>query len=321
MPPDIASETVSIDGPVRLQGTLTFPGSPPSPPPFPGLLFLPGSGPLDRDENAPHLPIAAFRLLAQAITAGLGFVTLRYDKRGTGQSEGDFLSTGLWDLVDDAERAAAFLRRHPAVDPRRIVILGHSEGAMLAPAVHARQPVQGIVFLAGAARPLRDIIVWQGEALFGELEAMPGLRGHLVRWLRLPQRARREMLQTHERMAKADAAVIRVRGQRVNAKWLREHFEYNVADLLPQVTCPALVIAGGRDIQVPPEQAAEIARLVAGPVEHHVIPDMNHLLRQDRARTTMLTMRADYRQMVTLPLHPRLVELVTNWLGAIFSAQ
>lgn len=319
--PSIAMEAVAIDGPVRLSGTLTRPEpAQAGGRPLPGVLFLAGSGPVDRDENAPGLPIAAFRLLAEVITP-LGFVTLRYDKRGIGESEGDFLKAGLWDLVDDAERALAFLRRHPAVDPERIVILGHSEGAMLAPAVHLRRPVQGLILLSGAARSLREIITWQGEALFRELERMPGLKGHLVRLLRIPQRARREMSRTHERIVASTGSVLRVRGQRVNAKWLREHFEYDVADDLARVDCPALVITGGKDLQVPPEEAEEIARLVAGPVEHHLISDMNHVLRQDRARTTMLTLRADYRQMVVLPLHPDLVALVTAWLSALFNTK
>jgi hypothetical protein len=314
-------ELVTIEGDPVLRGTLSVPASVPTPVPgtepapkrVPGVLFLAGSGVIDRDENAPGLRMGIFKELSEAISR-FGPATLRYDKRGVGKSQGDFLSAGLWDLVDDAERALDHLRGHPAVDPDRIVVLGHSEGATLAAMLNARRPVQGLILIAGAARSLREIILWQGEALFGELGQLGGPRGFIVRLLRVPQRGRREMTRTHEAIVRSEKPVMRIRGQPLNAKWLREHFAYDVREALAKVTCPVLVVAGSRDIQVPPEEAERIAALVEGPVKCRVIEDMNHILRLDRTRPTMLGLQGHYKAMIALPLHPELLKTLSHWL-------
>ena len=93
-------------GTQELAGTLTVPDGPG---PHPGALIVPGSGPVDRDSNHAKLPIGVTRELAEAL-AGTGFATLRYDKRGVGESPGNWLAAGLGDNIDDASAALAALR-------------------------------------------------------------------------------------------------------------------------------------------------------------------------------------------------------------------
>jgi alpha-beta hydrolase superfamily lysophospholipase len=160
-------------GEITLSGTLTVPDPAPQAAGerrFPAVLLLPSLLPRDRDgrlDRRRHpgwfLPSrrAEAGVLARlaAALAGHGVASLRYDKRGCGRSGGEWSEAGLFTLVDDARDAVAVLRGHPTVDPTRIGLVGHGEGAWLALSVAAADPAIGPLTLIGApARGLRDIL-------------------------------------------------------------------------------------------------------------------------------------------------------------------
>ena len=82
---------------LALSGTVTLPDLEGT---YPGVVLIPGSGQVDRNENAKKLAINAFREIA-AVLATKGIASLRYDKRGVGQSQGDFWKAGFYDNIDD----------------------------------------------------------------------------------------------------------------------------------------------------------------------------------------------------------------------------
>jgi hypothetical protein len=159
-------------GEATLAGTLTIPDERPGTADgrWPAALLLPSLLPRDRDGNldrerhegwfAPERTSGAgvlARLAAALATRGVA--SLRYDKRGCGRSDGEWSTTGLFTLVDDARDALAVLRGHDAVDPTRVGIVGHGEGAWLALSVAAADPGIGPLTLVGApARGLRDVL-------------------------------------------------------------------------------------------------------------------------------------------------------------------
>ena len=104
---------------VRLAGTLTLP---PGRGPFPAAVLIAGSGPHGRDEEV--FGHKLFLVLADHLTRS-GIAVLRYDKRGLGGSSGDYRGATSADFAADAEAAAAYLRRRPEIDPRRIGLIGH----------------------------------------------------------------------------------------------------------------------------------------------------------------------------------------------------
>jgi hypothetical protein len=135
--------------------------------PFPAVVLVHGSGPQDRDEtigaNRPFLDIA--RALAAR-----GIAVLRYEKR-THAHPGEFAGRDFSvddETTDDAVAAIAMLRTQPGIDPSRVFVLGHSQGAMLAPRVAARSgQTAGIVMLAAPARRLLDLLPEQNRYLVG----------------------------------------------------------------------------------------------------------------------------------------------------------
>jgi len=148
------------DGPSAVPGTLTIPRRADSTP-VPGVVLLSGSGPNDRDEtigrNKP------FKDLAWGL-ATAGIATARFDK--VTRAHPDLVAENpRFTLTDEyvpaAVAAIGLLRGHPAVNPDRVFVAGHSEGGTAAPRVAARAPVAGLVILAGGAQPLHQAMLRQ----------------------------------------------------------------------------------------------------------------------------------------------------------------
>ncbi|MGN7398600.1 alpha/beta hydrolase family protein [Cytobacillus praedii] len=305
------TDEVVIQATYPLSGTLTIPID--SNPAFPAILIISGSGKGDRDGNLKKMKMNIYKDLADFLTLK-GFVTLRYDKRGTSKSGGNFLETGLTDLIDDAVECIKFLRSHPKVDNNKIIILGHSEGALIAPAVFKKISVSGLILLAGAAEPSKELLPRQNELAYAELNRKTGIKGWLIRTFKITEKARKQNSKIINKIIHSDKEVMRLKGVKLNAKWLREIYAYNVCEYLAEVTCPVLAITGEKDIQVPPEHAKLMAEMVKGEAEWHTIPDMNHIFRKYEGQHTMLGLLKEYKTQINQPIDKELLDRLSTWL-------
>ncbi|QNA87780.1 alpha/beta fold hydrolase [Massilia sp. Dwa41.01b] len=129
---------------VKLAGTFTVPQGKG---PFPAVVLVHGSGPLDRDSEV--FGHKLFLVLADHLSRQ-GIAVLRYDKRGIGKSTGTLRESTTLDLADDAGAAVRFLRTRPEVDSARIGVVGHSEGGLIAPLIASRDPALGFVVMLAA---------------------------------------------------------------------------------------------------------------------------------------------------------------------------
>jgi pimeloyl-ACP methyl ester carboxylesterase len=287
---------------LTLAGTLLLPGAEAR---YPVVLLIPGSGPLDRDENYKKLPINALREIAVHL-AGQGIASFRYDKRGVGASQGDYFETGFYDLVSDAAAALAWLRAQDQVQPEKVFLLGHSEGSGIAMRLAGTgADVAGIVLLGGWARKSEEMLLWQAD------QVVPGMRG-FNKWLIgvLHIDIRKAQLKQFEKIKRSKKNVYRQLTVKVNAKWLREFLGYDPAEELRKIRVPVLAITGSKDIQVNPADLDRMAQLVQGEFESHQLPDLTHMLRTDSGQPTINT----YAEQVRRPVDPRLLELVSEWL-------
>lgn len=143
---------------VKLAATLTLPEGKG---PFPAVVLITGSGPQDRDETVmEHKP---FLILADHLTRK-GVAVLRADDRGVGKSTGDFAGATTLDFMEDALAGVAYLRTRPEIDTKRIGLIGHSEGGLIAPmAAVKNKDVAFIVMLAGPGLPGSDILAMQSD--------------------------------------------------------------------------------------------------------------------------------------------------------------
>ncbi|MDI6101865.1 alpha/beta fold hydrolase [Actinoplanes sp. NEAU-A12] len=289
-------------GPHRLVGTVTRPlrdGA------VPAVLIVGGSGPLDRDGNHKRARLDISRQIATALRDA-GLASLRYDKRGVGDSDGSFLATGMHDNADDVRAALTALREQPGTDLDRVFLLGHSEGAILATAVLASgSSAAGAILLSPTARPGSGVLRWQAEKVAADL---PTPVRTLLRLFRVDLTAK--IARNHARLMATTEDVARLGGVRVNARWFREFMTYDPTGDLTRLTIPTLAVAGGKDLQAPPQDLHTIAALLGDRVETLLIDDLSHILRSQPATPTMRT----YRRDLTRPVDRRVLTAVIDWI-------
>jgi pimeloyl-ACP methyl ester carboxylesterase len=145
---------------VTLSGTLSMPKEKGS---FPAVILVSGSGPQDRDEALlGHKP---FLVLADYLTRQ-GFAVLRYDDRGFGKSTGNFSTSNSSDFARDAYAAVQYLKTRKEINKKKIGVIGHSEGGMIATKLAAAyKDVAFIVLLAGPGMSGDQILLQQQEVI------------------------------------------------------------------------------------------------------------------------------------------------------------
>jgi len=147
-----------------LSGTLTRPRGTGAR--VPVVVTITGSGPQDRDGRLAGINgYRPFRALADTL-GRRGVAVLRFDERGVGGSTGTYAGATTQDFAADVRAALAWLRTRPDVDPRRLALLGHSEGGIVAPMVAATDSVAAVV-LTGVALAAGGLPVPAMAALLG----------------------------------------------------------------------------------------------------------------------------------------------------------
>jgi alpha-beta hydrolase superfamily lysophospholipase len=295
-PADAYGETeVEVDGGLApLKGTLCRPDGDAT---APVVLILPGSGPTDRNGNAPTgLATDAYKLLAHAL-ADNGFASLRIDKRAIAASAKAALreeDLRFKTYVDDTLLWTAFLKRQPRLS--KIFLLGHSEGALIGLIAVQRQDYAGYISLAGVG-------FRAGDTLRRQLKQS------------LPVALYEEALRTIGELeaGRTVAAVSPELGPLFRPSvqpYLISWFKLDPAVEIAKLKLPVLIVQGTTDIQVGVEDARALA--AAKPDAKLVLIDgMNHILRAapaDRAANV-----ATYTQPA-LPLKPELVPALVSFI-------
>jgi len=260
-----------------LPGTLAMPAAAG---PVPALVLVHGSGPNDRDETlGPNKP---FRDLAWGL-ASRKIAVLRYEKRTRRHRKEMAAETGLtvWaETVEDALLAAELLRKTPGVDPRRVFVLGHSLGGMLVPRIAAKDArIAGFVILAGATRPIEEMILQQSRyvcGLDGRIDERE--KAGLDRLERIVEKIRDPKLTAESGGALLGAGP---------AYWL-DLRGYRPAEEAKRVRRPILVLQGHRDYQVTVVDFATWKLALAGrkDVRFRLYGDLNHLFIAGRGKST-----------------------------------
>jgi pimeloyl-ACP methyl ester carboxylesterase len=242
-----------LDG-ITIDATLT---RPPTPGPFPAVVFVAGSGPTDRNWNTPLLPGSngSAALLAHMLTAN-DFVTLRYDKRASGlhaQENVQRLAGNISMHGHAAELAGAIalLAKRPDVDPTHIFVLGNSEGCIHALNYELQAPAyacKGLILTAAPARPISAVARSQVTA---QLAAVPEGDTLLAAFdAAMQEFAAGRPVPLDERFPEGIRMLILGLTSPVNQPFARELWVTDAAALLERITVPVLIVIGKQDIQV-----------------------------------------------------------------------
>lgn len=303
-------EEVFIQGESTIAATMTTPHDGQSP--FPAIILIGGTGGLDRDGNGTGFKSNLYKDLAEWLTTQ-GFVTLRFDKRGIGKSGGDRNTVGLSGLVDDV---ATMIRYLKSVS-QDILLLGHSEGCIVATLAAERESVSGLILLSGAGAALKTSMQEQAHFLLDEVKRTKGIKGKLLRLSLNEKSVIGKQKKLFERVTATDQDTMRIQLMKFPAKWLREHLAYtdeSLRDCLVQLNVPTLALTGDRDVQTDVHHLDELDALHAEHIVVQKIRNMDHMLKHFDGEMSILDVKKQYRAQLKEQLHPELQHQLHEWL-------
>ena len=314
---------------IQLAGTLSLPKKEGK---FPAVILISGSGQQNRDsEIFGHKP---FLIIADYLTRN-GIAVLRYDDRGVGESKGDPTLSTSADFANDANAAIAFLKTRKEINAKKIGIIGHSEGGMIAPMLAADDKnIAFLVLLAGTG-VTGDVLLVDQNYEIGKLKGMTeeqlqaakitnqniyniikaegnlaevkkNLTAHFqISVDKIPEKERPSKKEIDENLA-----------QEVNAittPWLRYFISYNPKENLKKVKCPVLVLNGEKDIQVTAKlntEGIENSLKEGGNknVEVKIFSGLNHLFQHCKTCTV-----EEYSQLEET-FSPEVLKMMTDWI-------
>lgn len=290
----LLTQTLNLDtGHGVLQGTLLLPKSER---PLPVALLIAGSGPTDRNGNNPAGHNDSLKRLAQGL-ARQGVASLRYDKRGVGASLAaapDERDLSVEAYVSDALAWSERLKGDPRFG--ELILVGHSEGALIASLAAPRSGAAALISIAGSGRPIDAVL---REQLQGRLPpALLATSHYLIDELKAGR--------THADIPEPLQVLFRPSVQ----PYLISLFAYDPAEAFAAVNVPALIVQGRHDIQVGIDDAEALHRAKPD-AELALIDGMNHVLRIVPASAAQLASYDD----PDLPLARGLLERIQRFLN------
>ena len=305
----------------ELAGTLSLPNGKA---PFPTILLITSAGGQNRDQVVDGVPM--FRLIADHLTK-IGFAVLRMDDRGVGGSTGG----SVWDSTTankaiDMEACIKFLKTVPEIDTKRIGLIGHSEGAIVAPMVALKMPEIRFAVLLGSPGVSGEEI-WNRQQ---DNEARKRTTNETV--LKAVETQRRKMIDFIKNGKSDDDTFYKIGHDYFAAfqmpetaitlelidenfgilrkNWFSFFFAHNASENLRKLRIPTLLVAGSADEQIALDQ--NLPHLVSSLIDARnsdftvvVLPRQNHffLVSEDLSNPT----KAE--------LSPTLLEVMTQWLS------
>ena len=271
----------------------------------PAVVLVANAGPLDRDGTVAGIPILS--QLAGAL-AQQGFLVVRYDKRAVGQSGGRSETVTQRDYADDLIAIVKWLDRRDDVDPRRIAVVGHSEGGMIAMLAGAREKKIGsLVLLATSGMSGADLILEQQQRELVHLKLSEAEKAQRV--------ALQKQIQTAVVSGTGWESLSEDVRKQADTPWFRSLLLFDPAAVMPKLKQPILVIQGDLDTVVEPQNAEKLGELArarkkgAGPVEVVHVPGLNHIL------VPAVTGRVqEYPELKQKAISPEVAETIAAWL-------
>jgi pimeloyl-ACP methyl ester carboxylesterase len=288
----------------NLGATLTLPKvADAAAPRLPAVILLAGMAAPDREGVAPGVPVLG--QLAGAL-AEAGFIAVRYDRRGSGQSGGRSESATLSDYAEDLRTVFRWLTARKDVDPRRIAVVGHGEGAWIGMLMASRENrVGAVVTLSSAASSGADLTLEQQQLQLGEAKPSDADRESKV--------ALQKQIQSAVLSGKGwDDLPPGVRRD-ADTPWFQSLLQFDPAKVVADIDSPILIVHGELDREVPVAHAERLAAIAqkgdADSVELVTVRGVNH-----RLLAAFTGEVSEYATLTERTISKDVAATVTGWL-------
>lgn len=314
---------------VKLAATLTLPqGSGP----FPAAILITGSGAQNRNEEIMgHRP---FLVLADHLTRN-GIAVLRADDRGVGGSTGNIADSTSENFAYDALAGIEFLKSRKGVDAKRIGLIGHSEGGIIAPlAASLSKDVAFIVMMAGTGLTGEEILYLQGalisramgvseekikentdlqKKIFSVLKSQKDETSVKKELSYLFEESYQKMTEEEKKAITDKNKYLEEQFKSLLSPWFRFFLTYDPKSALSKVTCPVLALNGEKDLQVPPQENLSVIEQTLKQsgnrdVTAQLLPGLNHLFQKSATGAV-----SEYAQ-IPETINPVALAAISDWI-------
>ncbi|HSK10764.1 MAG TPA: alpha/beta fold hydrolase [Vicinamibacterales bacterium] len=277
---------------------------------LPAVILVGGVGASDRDEVHEGIPV--FGQLASAL-ADAGFIVVRYDRRGIGQSGGRAETAVLGDYAEDVRSVVRFLRKRRDVDRNRVAVLGYDQGGSIAMTAARRDgDIKAMVLAATPGVPGRELVLEQQREALAQMN--------------LPDEERQKRIEMQRQIndavltGKGWAGVPPALRKQAETPWFQSTLAFDPAEFMSRVRQPVLIVHGALDRQLGTHHAETLASLARGRkgeagerTDLVIVPGANHQLAPSGDKPAG-TAPADQQ------ISPEVVSAITGWLGRALPA-
>ena len=277
-------------------------------------MLISGTGSLDRDGNSMFLKTNLYKDLSDMFVE-LGFVCIRYDKRGTHESKVKNLNFGLSDLVNDAATIIKNVKKLDYVDNEKIVICGHSEGAMIATLLTQKENLKGIILLGGACMGLKEASLYQNYLVLEQVKDMKGILGWYLRKTLKSDKIEEQVSEPFDIAEKTQKDKFFYKGSILPTKYLREHHKLTdkeYIELLKSYKGKILAITGKSDVQADYRKLQSIESLENATI--FTPEELNHMLRDIEDKPNIMNIKKEYKKSFKKEISPKLKRIIKDWV-------
>ena len=296
---NMIEERVFIDGENKIGATISRPDDKKRP----LVLLIMGTGKLDRDGNMKGFKTDLYKNMSDMFV-NMGYVCIRYDKRGTHESGGKFKTAGLSDLVNDSARVIEYAKGLSYVDENRIIVCGHSEGSMIATLLTKQIKLERIILLGGACMCLKSAMEYQNFAVLNEFKNKKGLLAWFINKTMSKEKVKKQLNALYKKAKNAKKDTFFFKGAFLPAKWMREHGEFTDEDyikMIEEYNGKVLAITGQADLQADYTYLDKIAEFEN--VSTYAPERVNHILKEIDDNNSLLTVQKQYKRLAKDPIH------------------
>lgn len=283
----------------------------------PLVLLVMGTGKTNRDGNSFGFQTNLYKNLSNMFV-NMGCVCIRYDKRGTYESTGDYNTSGLFDLVNDAVTVINYAKKLDYIDEEKIVVCGHSEGAMIATLLTKILELRGIILLGGACMGLKEALLYQNYLVVEQAQSMNGIFGWYLRKVLKKDKIKKQVSVLFDKAIKSNKPRYFYNGAFLNTKYMKEHASLTNEDyvnILREYKGRVLAITGKSDIQADYRVLNSIS-LFDG-VTIYTPQGVNHVLRKNDSETNVFNIKKEYRKVLKKDIYQGVKDTIENWLNEL----
>jgi len=296
---NIIEERVFIEGENKIGATISRPDDKKRP----LVLLIMGTGKLDRDGNMKGFKTDLYKNMSDMFV-NMGYVCIRYDKRGTHESGGKFNTAGLSDLVNDSANVIEYAKGLSYVDENRIIACGHSEGSMIATLLTKQTKLERIILLGGACMCLKSAMEYQNIAVLNEFKDKKGLLAWFINKTMNKEKVKKQLNALYDKAKNSPKDTFFYKGAFLPAKWMREHGALTDEDyikMIEEYNGKVLAITGQADLQADYTYLDKIAEFEN--ITTYTPDKVNHMLKEIDDNNSILTVQKQYKRLAKNPMH------------------